>query len=72
MIDYKHFIPSTSVDIGRRELQGGFRVARMCHKTLAKLLEKLERNFGLAIHWLENNYMNLNTRKSQFLIFGHK
>ena len=44
----------------------------MCHKNLANLLEKLERNSELAIHWLEENYMNLNTGKSHLLIFAHK
>ena len=44
----------------------------MCHKSLAKLLQKLERNSELAIHWLEENYMHLNTGKSHLLIFGHK
>ena len=24
------------------------------------------------MHWLEGNYMNLNTGKSHLLIFGHK
>ena len=44
----------------------------MCHKNLAKLLQKLERNSELAIHWLEETYMHLNTGKSHLLIFGHK
>ena len=44
----------------------------MCHKNLVKLLEKLERNSELAIHWFEDNYMNLNTGKCHLLIFGHK
>ena len=43
----------------------------MPHKNLAKLFEKLERNSGLAIQWLEDDYMNLNTGKSHLLIFGH-
>ena len=43
----------------------------MPHKNLAKLFEKLERNSELAIQWLEDNYMNLNTGKSHLLIFGH-
>ena len=44
----------------------------MCHKNLVELLEKLERNSELAIHWFEDNYMNLNTGKCHLLIFGHK
>ena len=44
----------------------------MCHKNLVKLLEKLERNSELAIHWFEDNYMNLSTGKCNLLIFGHK
>ena len=36
----------------------------VCHKNLAKLFKKFERNSELAICWLENNYMNLNTEKS--------
>ena len=44
----------------------------MCHKNLAELLEKLERNSELAISWFEDNYMNLNTGKCHLLIFGYK
>ena len=54
--------------------QGRCTVAGICEKpckNLAKLLEKLERNSELAIQWLEDNYMNLNTGKSHLLIFGH-
>ena len=71
-MDYKHFIPSTLVEIGPRIFQGDCRVAFVCHKNLAKLLEELERNSELAINWLEDNYMGLNTDKSNLLIFGHK
>ena len=31
----------------------------MCHKNFAKILEKLERNSELVIHWFEDNYINL-------------
>ena len=41
-------------------------------QNLAELLEKLERNFELAIHWFEDNYMKLNTCKCHLLISGHK
>ena len=69
MMDYKHFIPSILVDICPRIFQGGCRVAEICvSKNLAKFLEKLERNSKPAIHWLEDNYMNLNTGKSHLLI----
>ena len=44
----------------------------MCHKNLAELLEKLERNSKLTIHWVEDNYMNLNAIKCHLLISGHK
>ena len=44
----------------------------MGHKNLAELLEKLERNSELAIHWFEDNYMKLNTDKCHLLISGHK
>ena len=30
-------------------------------KSLVELLEKLEKSSELAIHWLEDNYMKLNT-----------
>ena len=43
----------------------------MCHKNLAELLEKLETNSKLAIHWFEDNYMNINTAKCHLLTFGH-
>ena len=42
----------------------------MCHKDIAEILEKLERNSELAIHWFEDNYIN--TGKCHLLIFGHK
>ena len=44
----------------------------MCHKNLVELLEKLEGNSELAIHWFEDNNMNLNTSKCTLLIFGYK
>ena len=44
----------------------------MCHKNLVELLEKLERDSKLAIHWFEDNYMDLNTGKYHLLIFGQK
>ena len=44
----------------------------MWHKNFAELLEKLERNYELAIHWFEENYINLNTGKWYLLTFGHK
>ena len=34
--------------------------------------EKLERNSELAIHFVEDNYMKLNTDKWHLVIFGHK
>ena len=43
----------------------------MRHKILPKFLKKLERNSELAIQWLEDNYMNLNTGKSHLLIFTY-
>ena len=43
----------------------------MCHKNLAELLEKRERNSKLTIHWVEDNYMNLNAIKCHLLISGH-
>ena len=42
----------------------------MCHKNLKELLEKLERNFELAIHWFENNYIKLHTGKYHLPISG--
>ena len=33
----------------------------MCHKNLAELLEKLESNSELAIHWFEDNYWYLSS-----------
>ena len=43
----------------------------VCCKNPA-VVEKLERNSELAIHWLEDNYMKLNTDKCHLLISGHK
>ena len=43
-----------------------------CRKTLAKLLEKLERNSELAIHWFEDNYMTINTEKCNLLMSIYK
>ena len=40
----------------------------MCHKNLKELLEKLERNSELAIHWFEDNYIKLHTGKCHLLI----
>ena len=42
------------------------------HKNLAELLEKLERNSEIHIHWFEDNYIKLNTDKCHLLIPGHK
>ena len=44
----------------------------MCRKNLAELLEKLERNSELAIHWFEDNYMKSNSDKCHLHISGHK
>ena len=44
----------------------------VCCKNPAELLEKLERNSELTIHWLEDNCMKLNTDKCHLLISGHK
>ena len=44
----------------------------MCHKNLAELLEKLERNSELAIYWLEDYYIKLHTGRYHLLISGHK
>ena len=33
----------------------------VCHKNLKELLEKIERNSELAIHWFEDNYIKLHT-----------
>ena len=44
----------------------------VCHKNLKELLEKLERNSELAIHWFEDNYIKLNTGKCHLLISGPK
>ena len=44
----------------------------VCHKNLKELLEKLERNTELAIHWFENNYIKLHTGKCHLLISGPK
>ena len=44
----------------------------VCHKKLAELLKRLERNSELAIHWFEDSYMKLNTGKWHLLISGHK
>ena len=44
----------------------------MCYKNLVELIENLERNSELAIHWVEDNYMNLNTGKYHLLMFGYK
>ena len=46
MMDYKHFIPSTLVEICPRIFQGGCRVAgirvsQKPHKIVGKILEKL-------------------------------
>ena len=69
---YKHFIPLTWLTqvpgFSREDVE---QQKFVCHKSLAKLLEKFERNYELAIHWLEENYANLNTGKSHLLIFGH-
>ena len=50
----------------------------LCHKNLAELLEKYERNselaihwYELAIHWFEDDYMKLNTGKCHLLINAH-
>ena len=32
-------------------------------QNLAELLEKIFKNSELSIHWIENNYSNLNTSK---------
>ena len=39
----------------------------VCHKSLRELLEKLERNSELAIHWLEDNYIKLHTGNVVYL-----
>ena len=44
----------------------------LCHKNLTELLEKLERNSELAIHWFENNYIKLHIGKYHLLISGPK
>ena len=44
----------------------------MCHKNLKELLEKLERNSELAIHWFEDNYIKLHSGKCHLLISGPK
>ena len=44
----------------------------VCHKNLKELLEKLERNSELAIHWFEDNYIKLHTGKCHLLISGPK
>ena len=43
-----------------------------CRKTLGELLEKLERNSELAIHWFEDNYMTINTEKCNLLMSIYK
>ena len=42
----------------------------VCHKNLTELLEKLERNSELTIHWFEDNYIKLHTGKCHLLISG--
>ena len=44
----------------------------MSHKNLVELLEKLKGNSELAIHWFEDNNINLNTGKYHLLMFSHK
>ena len=44
----------------------------MCHKNLVELLEKLEGNSKLAIHWFEDSNINLNTSKCTLFIFDYK
>ena len=44
----------------------------MCHKNLAELLEKLERNSELAIQLFEDNYIKLHTGKCHLLISRQK
>ena len=43
----------------------------VCHRSLAELLEKLESNSELVIHWFEDNYMKLNSAKCHLFMSGH-
>ena len=43
----------------------------VCHENTAELLEKVKRNSELAIHWFEDNHMELNIDKCNLLIFDH-
>ena len=56
-IDVCNFADNTTPFVGR--------------KNLAELLEKLERNSELAVHWFKDNYMK-NTNKCHLFISGHK
>ena len=43
----------------------------VCHRSLAELLEKLESNSELVVHWFEDNYMKLNPAKCHLFMSGH-
>ena len=44
----------------------------VCDRTLWNVLDKLERDSGLAIFWSENNYTKLNTGKRHLPVSGIK
>ena len=44
----------------------------VCHKNHAVLLEKLETNSWLVIHWFRYDYMKLNTDKCHLFKSGQK
>ena len=41
-------------------------------KSLENVLKSLEKNLMLAIRWLENNYMKLNTDEYRLIVSGYK
>ena len=44
----------------------------VCNKNLDFVLNELEQNSNIAIYWLQNNYMKMNSDKCHLLVVGHK
>ena len=44
----------------------------VCNENLDFVLGELERNSNIAIDWLQNNYMKMNSDKCHLLVVGHK
>ena len=44
----------------------------VCNKNLDFALNELEQNSNIAIYWLQNNYMKMNSDKCHLLVEGHK